>query len=130
MLLTIDTSALIAVCTNESMSKRLAACTMGAQLMAPHSVHWEIGNALSAMIKRQRIQKTEAEQALGIYAQIPVRWVQVDLAMTLTLVDQLKIYAYDAYLLVCAQQTRTALLTLDEGLKQAAFKVGVGIIES
>ena len=39
------------------------------------------------------------------------------------------IYAYDAYLIQCAQQTSTSLLTLDNQLKITAEKMGVNILE-
>ena len=38
-------------------------------------------------------------------------------------------YAYDAYLIQCAQQTSTSLLTLDNGMKIVAEKMGVEVLE-
>ena len=38
-------------------------------------------------------------------------------------------YAYDAYMLVCAQQMGTPLLTLDDALKGHAESVGIAILE-
>jgi predicted nucleic acid-binding protein len=48
----IDTSAIIATITNEAEKERLVKMTQGSFLVAPHSLHWEIGNAFSAMLKR------------------------------------------------------------------------------
>jgi len=42
---------------------------------------------------------------------------------------ELSIYAYDAYLIVCAQQVRAPLLTLDRGLARSARRVGVTVLE-
>ena len=53
MYVTIDTSALIAVIGNEESKKEIIKVTKGYSLCAPKSVHWEIGNAFSAMFKRQ-----------------------------------------------------------------------------
>ncbi len=39
------------------------------------------------------------------------------------------IYAYDGYLVQCAQQTSTSLLTLDKKLRLIAEKMGVDILE-
>lgn len=39
------------------------------------------------------------------------------------------VYAYDAYLIVCAQQSRAPLLTLDRGLARSARRVGVTVLE-
>jgi predicted nucleic acid-binding protein len=41
----------------------------------------------------------------------------------------LNIYGYDAYLIQCALQTNTALLTLDNGLIDAAGSAGVKCLE-
>jgi predicted nucleic acid-binding protein len=51
----VDTSVIIAVISNESQKDRLIELTKGADLVAPPSVHWEIGNAFSAMLKRGRL---------------------------------------------------------------------------
>jgi hypothetical protein len=39
------------------------------------------------------------------------------------------IYAYDAYLLVCAIQFGAPLLTLDDSLKVAATSLGITVLE-
>jgi len=41
---TVDTSVVIAVIANEPEKQSLIRMTEGADLIAPHSVHWEIGN--------------------------------------------------------------------------------------
>ena len=129
MNITIDTSALIAVITNEPKKSRIVQLTVGTNLLAPLSVHWEIGNAFSAMIKRNRITALQAQSCIALYQQIPLKLVDINLAKTIDLVEQLKIYAYDAYLIQCALQTKTPLLTLDTGLIQAAKAVGITILE-
>jgi predicted nucleic acid-binding protein len=127
--LVIDTSALIAVIANEPEKPVLIECTEGAELVAPASVHWEIGNAFSAMLRRSRITLAQARQALAVYRQIPVRFLEVDLDRALELVDELGIYAYDAYLITAAQQLHSPLLTLDGGLLRAAKGAGVEVLE-
>ncbi len=129
MNITTDTSALIAVVVNEPSRARAIELTAGHSLIAPSSVHWEVGNALSAMIKRRRITLAQANACIDAYQQIPIRLVSVDLKQTLTLVRKLQIYAYDAYLLVCAMQFGSPLLTLDAPLKAAAVSLGVEILE-
>jgi len=129
MNITIDTSALIAVITNEPKKSRIVQLTVDTNLLAPLSVHWEIGNAFSAMIKRNRITALQAQSCIALYQQIPLELVDINLAKTIVLVEQLKIYAYDAYLIQCALQTKTPLLTLDTGLIQAAKAVGITIFE-
>ncbi len=129
MQLVIDTSAIIAVIVNEAEKPSLLAATSGADLIAPASLHWEIGNAFSAMLKRKRIALEQAISAFTIYQQIPVRLVDVPLSEALGISDQCGIYAYDAYFLAAAQALRCELLTLDHGLIRAAAQVGVPVRE-
>ena len=49
MLLVVDTSVLLAVVLNEPSKAELVRLTTGAGLIAPLSLHWEFGNALSSM---------------------------------------------------------------------------------
>ena len=73
----IDTSAIIAVLLSEPERAALIRATKGAELVAPASVHWEIGNALSAALKRRRLTLAQAQQALTAYAAIAIRFVDV-----------------------------------------------------
>ena len=129
MYVTIDTSALIAVISNEESKQDIVDLTEGYSLYAPMSVHWEIGNAFSAMFKRKSSSIERAKQALESYREIPIKFIDVSLAKTLEISHALNIYAYDAYLIQCAQQTSSSLLTLDSGLKSAAKKMGIHILE-
>jgi predicted nucleic acid-binding protein len=129
MYLTIDTSALIAVIGNEASKGRIVEITENYSLYAPVSVHWEIGNAFSAMFKRQKIDVEVAKLALNAYQEIPVKFIDVPLEQALELSYSQNIYAYDAYLIQCAQQTSTSLLTLDKGLKTVAKNIGIQVLE-
>ncbi|HGG59920.1 MAG TPA: PIN domain-containing protein [Gammaproteobacteria bacterium] len=126
---TIDTSALIAVIGHEASRDKIIEITKGYSLFAPVSVHWEIGNAFSAMFKRKKSDLEKAKRALAAYREIPIKYIDVPLERTLEISDALNIYAYDAYLIQCAQQTSTPLLTLDTGLITAAKKMGIHILE-
>jgi predicted nucleic acid-binding protein len=129
MEIVIDASVLIAVITNEDEKEKLVALTTEAELIAPLSVHWEIGNAFSSMLKRKRVTVAEALQAIEIYLQIPVRFVEVELTESLELAGALGLYAYDAYLLRCAEKYRLPLLTLDARLIQAAKEKKIQVLE-
>ena len=129
MLITIDTSALIAVVAHEAGRDRALELTAGQSLVAPSSIHWEMGNAFSAMIKRGRATLGEATTCLEAYAEIPIKLVEVDLIQALALVERHRIYAYDAYLLACAMQFNSPLLTLDEPLKKVAETLGIKVLE-
>ena len=129
MNITIDTSALIAVIGNEASKERIIELTTGCSLVAPASVHWEVGNAFSAMFRRNSAKLETAKQALEVYRRIPIRFIDVSLEQALEIAHGLKIYAYDAYLLQCARQTDTALLTLDKGLVTAAGQMRIKTLE-
>jgi predicted nucleic acid-binding protein len=129
MLLVIDTSVILAVVLNEPVKSELVNLTTGAELVAPLSLHWEIGNALSAMIKRKRITLPEALQALLEYQKIPIRFLDVPLDDTVRAVDQHQIYAYDAYFIVCARHQSCPLITLDGGLQAAARAAHISLVE-
>lgn len=120
---------MIAVITNEDEKEKLVALTSEAELIAPLSVHWEIGNAFSSLLKRKRLTIEEALEAIDIYLQIPVRFVEVELTESLELASELSLYAYDAYLLQCALKYRLPLLTLDNKLAQAAKVKRIQLLE-
>ena len=125
----VDTSVVIAVIANEPVKEALVELTTGADLIAPHSVHWEVGNALSAMLRRERIKIEQAIQAVQIYQQIPIRFVNVELEETLKIAAALGIYAYDAYLIRCAVKYKSPLISLDRGLIGAAKEMQARVIE-
>lgn len=125
----VDTSALIAVLTGERTRDQLIARTQGAELLAPGSVHWEVGNAFAALLKRRRLKLPEVQAALQAYAQIPLRLVDVEVGAALELADRCGLYAYDAYIMACARRHRAPLLTLDARLRRAAREAGVDIME-
>ena len=125
----IDTSAVIAVVTKEPDREAILAATRGAALFSPRSLPWEIGNAFSAMFKQKRITNEQALEALALYQRIPLQLVDVSLAQALTLASQQNIYAYDAYMLICAQRQHASLLALDTALLQTARVIGVPVVE-
>ena len=129
MRFTVDTSIIIAVVTNEPSKQDIVKATRGAELLAPASLHWEVGNALSAMLRRGRIDATSAKGALAMYREIPLRLIDVDLEEALALVSDAGLYAYDAYMLACARSFRAPLLTLDRRLQSAAYSASIPFLE-
>ena len=111
-----DTSVALAVLTSEPERPGVLAATKGADLLAPASVHWEGGNGLSAMLTRGRLTSAQAGVALKSSEQIPIRFVDVDLGEAIDLAAEHNLYAYDAYLIVCARQQRCKLISLDRAL--------------
>ena len=103
--------------------------TQDANLLAPVSVHWEIENALAAMIKRKRLTVLEARKAIKSYEKIPIRFMEVGLEESVAIASKYNLYAYDAYVIACAQSERCKLISLDSTLLHAAIAAGVGIKE-
>lgn len=129
MIITVDTSAVLAVAADEPSKPALIEAVRGADLIAPSSLAAEVGNALSAMLKRRRITLADAQAVLAAFQRIPIRTVDLDLSRSLELSDQLNLYAYDAYVIACALNSDTPLLSLDGGQREAARRVGVTLIE-
>jgi len=77
MNIVVDTSVLVAVLTGEPEKPKLVQLTKGTDLLAPASVHWEIGNALAAMLKRKRIKENQIPLVLEAYNQIPIRFIDI-----------------------------------------------------
>jgi len=125
----IDTSALIAVIVGEPERSKIIAITAGNTLIGPGSIPWEIGNAFSAMFKQDRITLDEAKKGLKIFQSIPLRYVETDIPNALRLSKEIKMYAYDTYLLDCAIRYKSPLLTLDLKLKAAAQSINIEALE-
>ena len=129
MPLVVDASVIIAVIANEPIKPALIALTRGEELFAPRSLSWEIGNAFSAMFKRKAIELPQALAAIEEFSRIPIHYVDIELRRSLELSHSLNVYAYDAYLMACAEQLGCRLLTLDRGLVHAARRAGVDVVE-
>ncbi|MCY3959116.1 MAG: type II toxin-antitoxin system VapC family toxin [Chloroflexi bacterium] len=129
MNVTVDTSAVIAVIANQPERAAIVERTVGASLIAPASLPWEVGNAFSAMLRRRRITLAQAEAAVDRYQRMLFRFVDVDMKQALRLSERLGLYAYDAYVLACAQRMRCPLLTLDKRLAESAPLADVEVLE-
>lgn len=125
----IDTSALIAVIVGEPERAKIIEYTTGHRLIGPGCIPWEIGNAFSAMFKRNRLTYDEAQNGLSTFESIPLRYVEPDFSSALKLSEMNNLYAYDAYFLDCAIRYRSPLLTLDRTLKLAAQSINVETLE-
>jgi len=129
MEIVIDTSALLAVVAMEPERTELIRLSKGATLVAPSSVHWEIGNALSAMFKRKVIGLEDALRVLDGYAAIPIRLVDPSLQQAVQLSRELNVYAYDAYVIACAINQRAPILSLDGVLNERARSLKIEVLE-
>jgi predicted nucleic acid-binding protein len=125
----VDTSVFIAVIVNEAEKSKLIKMTTGMDLLAPASVHWEIGNALAVMLKRIRITSDQIGTILEAYNRIPVRFVDIGLEASMRLAAAFDLYAYDAYIITCALENRCSLISLDKALCKKAMDVNISVLE-
>ena len=123
-----DTNILLAVIFNEPEKDNIVRLTSGNDAIAPEILPYEVGNALSAMIKRKQITHKEALQAQRSINSIPVRLMSIDIAQSLQLAIDFNIYAYDAYFLQCAIKHSCPLLTLDKGMKKVAKQLNIKLL--
>ena len=126
----IDASALLAVLLNEPERQTIIESTRGASLVAPSSLDYEIGNALSALMRRRSITIAESVAVYHSFARIPVRLIEPDMQAALLVSGEENIYAYDAYCIACAERLGLPLLTLDKRLADTALKRGVRLMEA
>src|SRR4030042_6078284 len=112
-----DTNTFIAVALNEPEKGMIIRLTKGHDLVAPEVLPFEIGNALTAMMKRNALEAEEVIQAWDIVQHIPVDLRRIGVRAALDIATQYNIYAYDAYFLECALNLRSPLLTLDRQMR-------------
>lgn len=124
-----DTNIFLAVVLNESGKSRIVEITSGVSIAAPEILPYEVGNALSAMVKRRTLTAGSALEAEKATSRIAVRLVSVDVPAALQIAIEHNIYAYDAYFLQCAQRFSLPLLTLDRRMKQVAAERGIAVME-
>tara|TARA_R110002072_G_scaffold247353_2_gene406507 strand:- start:52836 stop:53225 length:390 start_codon:yes stop_codon:yes gene_type:complete len=124
-----DTNIFLAVSLNEAEKRRIIAITKDTSIFAPEILPYEIGSALSAMVKRKKLTKAQALDAEKITNLIPVRLLSVDVHESLKIATENNIYAYDAYFLQCAKANSLPLLTLDKRMMQVAEQLGIQLLE-
>jgi predicted nucleic acid-binding protein len=129
MLITLDTSVIMAVLLEESSKKAIIAHSQGADLLAAPSVPWEIGNALSSLMRRNLLSAREALSTLSVFESIPIRFAEVGLDSVVRLLDKYSMWAYDAYVVECARKYRTPLMSLDKAQCRIAIEEGVEVLE-
>jgi len=92
-----DTNTFIAVALNEPEKDMIIRLTENYDLIAPEVLPFEIGNALTAMMKRSVLNADEVILAWDMVQHIPVDLRRIDIGAALSIATQYNIYAYDAY---------------------------------
>ena len=128
MNMVIDTSAIITSLMRGPERDALAEAASGHVLIAPGFVRWEVCQALSVMIRQKGIDVVEARRGMEILDNIPLRYVEVDMAQVLSIASRMKGVAADAFLLETAIRYNAPLLTLDRSLGRAAESLGIDVV--
>jgi predicted nucleic acid-binding protein len=124
----VDASAVLAVILGEDMSETVRDTSQGADFIAPGSLPSEVGNALVVNVRKGRLTLEQAQAAMRQYEQIPVRMVATNRTEALGIAHEEGIYAYDAYMITCAERHTAPLLVLDLRLRAVARRRGISVL--
>jgi predicted nucleic acid-binding protein len=124
-----DTNIFLATALDEPEKPRIIELTAGSHIVAPAILPYEIGNALTALVKRHRLSPEEAKAALESTQNIPVKLTHADIQESLEIAFRFNLYAYDAYFLQCAQSLKCPFITLDQRAKEVAKALNIVVLE-
>ena len=124
-----DTNTFLAVTLYEPERDSIIKLTLGHDLVAPNILPFEIGNALSAMLKRHTLEPENLLPVWDATQQIPVDLRRINVRDALKIASQFNMYAYDAYFLICAISLNSPLLTLDRRMIEVAQSLGIHVVE-
>ncbi len=129
MKIVVDTNTLLAVAMNEPEKDWLIDVTRGYDLVAPAVLLYEIGNALSSLVRRDVIAERQLPAIWDATAKIPVELAPVNVKTALLLAGHFRIYACDGYFLQCAIDAKAPLLSLDRGMQRVAKELKMDVME-
>ena len=129
MNIVVDANIYLAVILNEPEKQAIIEHTKGIELISPEVLPYEIGNALSAMLKRKRLSEDQIIESFDIFNMIPLNLEPVNIAKALNIACKFNIYAYDAYYLELSERLKAPLLTLDNEMKDIAKILKIKLLE-
>jgi len=121
----IDASCVLSFLLNEEGSEDVVSVVGNNQLVAPSCLPFEIGNAVSKLIKRKLISVYEGVSIYHEFARIPIRLIEPDIPDSLIIAGESESYAYDCYYVNVAAQMLLPLFTYDEKMKNTAENRGI-----
>ena len=121
----IDASCVLSFLLNQKGSKNVVSIVGENQLVAPSCLPFEIGNAISKLIKRKLISVYEGVSVFHEFARIPIRLIEPDIPNSIVIAGESESYAYDCYYLNIASQMVLPLFTYDDKMKETAEKRGI-----
>lgn len=121
----LDTSIVMALLGSEDEREGLLQALKETEWLCAESIIPEIGNAISAMFKRGRITLEQGTAMIQGFHQFRMRCLPLQLQRAVEISHQFHIYAYDAYVLECAERFQVPLLTFDARMQQIAHELGI-----
>jgi len=129
MKILLDASAIIAYIVGEPKSSIVIENTENSEIVSPNILPFEIGNALTRMLKKGILDsKVKMIGLIENYQIIPIKLLDIDLKKSLEIAFDYKIYAYDAIYLETAKRLNLPLLSFDKGMRRIAQEIGVTIL--
>ena len=126
--LVVDASCILEFLLNQQ-GKDFVVQQIGSKgLVAPQCLPYEIGNAVSKLIKRKFISIFDAVAVYHEFVRIPIRLVEPDISDAIMIAGNTESYAYDAYYISVAKRLGMPLFTLDENMKANAQKQEVSCL--
>ncbi|MCQ2613911.1 MAG: type II toxin-antitoxin system VapC family toxin [Treponemataceae bacterium] len=121
----IDASCVLSYLLNQEGSEIVVKKVGNNQLIAPTCLPFEIGNAVSKLIKRKFISIFEGVAVYHQFVKIPIRLVDPDIPNSIVIAGETDSYAYDSYYLNVASQMALPLFSFDEKMNDTAKNRGI-----
>ncbi|MBR5401607.1 MAG: type II toxin-antitoxin system VapC family toxin [Treponema sp.] len=121
----IDASCILEFLLNQNAKNLVIEKVGSSQLVAPQCLPYEVGNAVSKLIKRKLISIVDGVAVYHEFARIPLRLIEPDIPEAIVIAGNTDSYAYDSYYISVAKRLNMPLFTLDDKMKQNADLQGV-----
>ena len=79
------------------INQKLIKITEGKDLISPWSLYWEVGNTISAMFEKKKIDLNADKEAIEYCKMIPIKLVDVDIKKSIEFLHQYKIREWRNY---------------------------------
>ena len=121
----IDASCILAFLLNQEGCNEVKSIVADSELVAPTCLSFEIGNAISKLIKRNFLSIVDGVAVFHEFAKIPIRLIEPNISSSIVLAGQSDSYSYDAFYINLATQFSLPLFTFDEKMKQISSERGI-----
>ena len=121
----IDASCILEFILNQNAKNLVIEKVGSSQLVAPQCLPYEVGNAVSKLIKRKLISIVDGVAVYHEFARIPLRLIEPDIPEAIVIASNTDSYAYDSYYISVAKRLNMPLFTLDDKMKENAGSQGV-----